>query len=676
MATSQSRRARSYSSPISSPFFCSPLTIDQLIDVVNLLKRCGFPQWRWKELGLTLGLLMDSLDAVAGNYSKVEDCFIECIARWLRRADNVDSKGGATFDSLSDALKSMNENAGADKLDQEICKARALDIFNTHHPFLSQSLSDPVNIAIMLQREGVITETNEHFSNDKLINVQIREDTSSTGTITPSQSSPHTPTALTVEIPILKSKSGEFNSMRTSLGRMLYNVHNAILKVPLSLDDMKLLILSCNSDLKLKLDNCCDISSVIDVIKGECSLTDISLLEAVVEEFGITEAERYIECYRTTLKEFCDTMSIDLCLKEKFDAVNTSPSLKCESATYVFDWRPDEKKLKDITDILSKTSGKIVKIKYIDTGYSIVVTCSFPYSLTGALMIKLNENLELLIKNGLMKLTVGYCTIWKKQKVEVLEIKEVKEQPHNDTRRQKELKETAQQLRNMLSEKEKLYSVYTTHVNINIIGLQVIKVHIFLDDLVYVSTPEKSRILFNKLRDIQEEFDEVIRITMNSFESKDLPKIINYLQIHVMSLLGPKKVQQTTAKAVREEFEDVKTLPKLFFILQDKYLSWFNYKLMIKLVGVFLPENRSLKRTWSAYEEKLKDYFINSGGLLKDADAVQFGVKGVPPGTRVMIAKVDRDDYTLDDIFFFRRAIPKGLNIPEYDLHFRSVHLS
>ena len=62
---------------------------------------------------------MDSLDAIAENYSKVEDRFIECIARWLRGADNVDSKGGATFDSLSDGLKSMNENAAADKLDQE-----------------------------------------------------------------------------------------------------------------------------------------------------------------------------------------------------------------------------------------------------------------------------------------------------------------------------------------------------------------------------------------------------------------------------------------------------------------------------------------------------------------------------------------------------------------------------
>ena len=62
---------------------------------------------------------MESLDAIAENYSKLEDCFIECIARWLRRADNVDSRGGATFDSLSDALKSMNENAAADKLDQK-----------------------------------------------------------------------------------------------------------------------------------------------------------------------------------------------------------------------------------------------------------------------------------------------------------------------------------------------------------------------------------------------------------------------------------------------------------------------------------------------------------------------------------------------------------------------------
>ena len=183
--------------------------------------------------------------------------------------------------------------------------------------------------------------------------------------------------------------------------------------------------------------------------------------------------------------------------------------------------------------------------------------------------------------------------------------------------------------------------------------------------------------LASKLYDLRHDFDEAIRITKNSFKSNDLPIIIDYLNMHTMSLLGPKKRQQTTVEAVRAEFKDIRTLSKLFTLLQDKYTSWFNYKLMIKLVGVFLPQNRSLKRTWSLYEEKLKDYFINSGGLFNDADAVQFGITDVPPGTRVMIAKVDRDDYTLDDLFFFHRAIPKGLDIPEYDLFYSgSVHFS
>ncbi|XP_019859104.1 PREDICTED: uncharacterized protein LOC109587300 [Amphimedon queenslandica] len=137
--------------------FSSPLTIDQLIDVVDLLERCAFPQTRWYELGLKLGLHKNTLDVIKGDSDATYECLTECLSKWLRRADNVDSKGGATFDSLSDALKSMNENAAADKLDQEKRKAKAIDIFNTHHPLLSQSLSDPVSVAIMLQREGVIT---------------------------------------------------------------------------------------------------------------------------------------------------------------------------------------------------------------------------------------------------------------------------------------------------------------------------------------------------------------------------------------------------------------------------------------------------------------------------------------------------------------------------------------
>ena len=222
----------------------------------------------------------------------------------------------------------------------------------------------------------------------------------------------------TVEIPIYKSMSDDFKSIRTSLGRMMYKVCKAIKEAGPELNDLKELVESCNSDLKSKLAECSKVSDVLSLVKEECSLTHFTLLEALVEEFNVEEAEKHIKEYRGILKEFLENTPIARCLKEKFDAVNTHPPLNCETITYVFDWRPDEKKLNDITDILSVLSGKFVKIKYMDTGHSIAVTCSFPYSLLGVLITRVMENLQLLIKNGLTKLTIGYWTIWEEDKTE------------------------------------------------------------------------------------------------------------------------------------------------------------------------------------------------------------------------------------------------------------------
>ena len=151
---------------------------------------------------------------------------------------------------------------------------------------------------------------------------------------------------------------------------MKYKVSKAIVKKSPPIEDLKEFICQYNRDLRAKLDNCDRISSVVSLVEEECSLADIELLQMVVEEFQVTEAEKYIKEYKITLEEFCQSISLELCLKEKFSAVE---NLKCETATYVFDWRPDEKELQDIIDILSETSGKLVKIKYIDTGYSSIV---------------------------------------------------------------------------------------------------------------------------------------------------------------------------------------------------------------------------------------------------------------------------------------------------------------
>lgn len=87
---------------------------------MELLKRCDFSDKDWFRLGLSLGLAKGTLDSIEVNHKNdVHRCLIQCLSEWLKRADNVDKKGGATYDSLSKALKSLDFVAVADKLDQE-----------------------------------------------------------------------------------------------------------------------------------------------------------------------------------------------------------------------------------------------------------------------------------------------------------------------------------------------------------------------------------------------------------------------------------------------------------------------------------------------------------------------------------------------------------------------------
>ena len=94
--------------------------IGRLVDVINLLKRCGFPETKWDDLGLNLGLLKNTLDCIKKDSYTTSSCLTECLFQWLRKVDNVDSRGGATYDSLSIALRSMNEVAVADELSEFI----------------------------------------------------------------------------------------------------------------------------------------------------------------------------------------------------------------------------------------------------------------------------------------------------------------------------------------------------------------------------------------------------------------------------------------------------------------------------------------------------------------------------------------------------------------------------
>ena len=160
---------------------------------------------------------------------------------------------------------------------------------------------------------------------------------------------------------------------------MFYNVQKEmkIMKDAPSVDDIKQFLEVYDSSLKAKLAEISTLKEVIRVIRDNCSLINIVILEAVVEQFEITGAQKHIDDYKILLMEFCKNLSVRLCLNESFDTVKTSPPLKCETVSYTLGWEPDEHKLKGIADILSKVSGKLVKLSgIINEENSITVTCS------------------------------------------------------------------------------------------------------------------------------------------------------------------------------------------------------------------------------------------------------------------------------------------------------------
>ena len=139
-----------------------------------------------------------------------------------------------------------------------------------------------------------------------------------------------------------------------------------------------------------------------------------------------------------------------------------------------------------------------------------------------------------------------------------------------------------------------------------------------------------------------------------------------------MSLLDSKDQTQANKELVRNEFRLINNAQQLFTTL-EKYVSWFNYSFILKIVKAFLPKEKSLKRMWSAYENKLKDYFLNSDSqAIQCVDAVEFGLSDIP-GTQAMIFKVERDDYTFSDLSIFYRQIPSALQIPNAVFYFSSV---
>ena len=107
-------------------FYTLYIDIADLVEVSDLLKINHFLDSKWLNLGLQLGLLMDTLKNIEAQYEKdVSRCLLECLSQWLKRVDKVDERGGPNWDTLANALSKVGERFSADNARQKgLCKEK------------------------------------------------------------------------------------------------------------------------------------------------------------------------------------------------------------------------------------------------------------------------------------------------------------------------------------------------------------------------------------------------------------------------------------------------------------------------------------------------------------------------------------------------------------------------
>lgn len=214
--------------------------------------------------------------------------------------------------------------------------------------------------------------------------------------------------------------SARFHSMRVKFGTTFNKIRDAINDTSLPVNRLKCFLQDCYPELtpKLTCPSSDTIDGILDVVKEKCTLIDVCILEAIAERFDITKADIHIKAYKDAIDEFCRTVTVRLCLEESFEMSRSSP-LKCETATFVLEWNPDETSLADIKNLLSvafERLNKRVKVIVVREGNSITVTCTFSFNLTALLISKAQKTIEVVKKEGLIRMTIGHCIIYDRHK--------------------------------------------------------------------------------------------------------------------------------------------------------------------------------------------------------------------------------------------------------------------
>ena len=207
--------------------------------------------------------------------------------------------------------------------------------------------------------------------------------------------------------------------MKVTFGNLMVTISPLIEKAIPSLDELKTYLRKCFRELRPQLSLSKSFEDVMEIVEDKCTIINICCLEAIIDHYNITEAKQHIAEFKTEVDIFCQKLKADVCCDQNFTVCSFSHHLICESIEFILDWEADKYTLSHIKDLLSKAfkgMAKSVQVKVIKEGYSIMVTCYAPQYMMDSLLMTAEENIDLLKEIGVIKLTIGFNTIYDKRK--------------------------------------------------------------------------------------------------------------------------------------------------------------------------------------------------------------------------------------------------------------------
>ena len=184
-----------------------------------------------------------------------------------------------------------------------------------------------------------------------------------------------------------------------------------VAKVPL--DKLKIYLQWGYKELRPQLAATKSVKEVMHIIEDKFNITNIYCLEMIAERFVIKEFEDCITAYKKELSHFCE-IKISQYLNKNFGLIS-SPELAYVLIKFILDWKSDSCTFNDIRDLLHKAYKEMandINVKVITEDNYITVTCYAPRHIMDALLTEAEKNLHLLRGIRLIKLTIGYHTIW------------------------------------------------------------------------------------------------------------------------------------------------------------------------------------------------------------------------------------------------------------------------